>query len=412
MTNLARWLREGASLRREAVDFVLSPAASSSRTRASASCARRAPPRARRSTRCSQAPAARGQTARDDRHQASSRRVVVLRDRRNSRQVARPRRRPSSARVRRAHARLGPAPRTLRAGAPLRHRSEGRGPHARRHARRRAVHVRRSLRPRRRSLPGRGVRQRRGRPARARELPNLLRRRAAAVFVGAAGYVGSSIDTKEAEARLFTLVNQDRRAAGLPALAPDSALAASRASTAWTCSNTTSWGTSRRGRVGPAIASRRRGSPPSRASENVGRNGSVEELELGLMASPGHRSAILDPLATAWASASSSTTPERATSSSSGRSCFARTSGARRGAPRARCPSPRDSARPARRSRPACRVSTGPPPRRARSKEGLTVTRTDRCGAAAQKRRVTFRGASRSEGGECLPEGIRAQGRT
>jgi uncharacterized protein YkwD len=48
---------------------------------------------------------------------------------------------------------------------------------------------------------------------------------------------------------------------------------------------------------GPGDRVKRAGLTFTRLLENVGRNSSVEELEIALMASPGHRSAILDPRA-------------------------------------------------------------------------------------------------------------------
>jgi hypothetical protein len=115
---------------------------------------------------------------------------------------------------------------------------------------------------------------------------------APAVFAGGAGYSGTSLDTRAAEARLLELVNRDRRAAGLPALVADPALAAvAREHSMDMLQNHFV------GHISPTT-----GSPVDRVkragltftAENVGRSGSVEELEIGLMASPGHRAAILD----------------------------------------------------------------------------------------------------------------------
>jgi uncharacterized protein YkwD len=114
------------------------------------------------------------------------------------------------------------------------------------------------------------------------------------VFAGAAGYSAASLDTKAAEARLLELVNRDRRAAGLPPLVADPALATvAREHSLDMLQNHFV------GHVSPTTGSpvdrvKRAGLPYTRLMENVGRNGSVEELEIGLMASPGHRSAILD----------------------------------------------------------------------------------------------------------------------
>jgi len=118
-----------------------------------------------------------------------------------------------------------------------------------------------------------------------------------ATFSGAAGFSAASIDTKQSEGRLLELVNRDRRAAGLPALEADPALATvARGHSADMLENhfvghvspTTG---------GPGDRVKRAGLTFTRLLENVGRNSSVEELEIALMASPGHRSAILDPRA-------------------------------------------------------------------------------------------------------------------
>jgi uncharacterized protein YkwD len=119
-----------------------------------------------------------------------------------------------------------------------------------------------------------------------------------AAFVGAAGYVGTSIDTKEAEARLFALVNQDRHAAGLPPVAADPALAAVAREHSLDMLQHDFVGHVSPTTGSPVDRVKKAGLTFKRLSENVGRNGSVEELELGLMASPGHRSAILDKQAT------------------------------------------------------------------------------------------------------------------
>jgi Cysteine-rich secretory protein family len=118
------------------------------------------------------------------------------------------------------------------------------------------------------------------------------------VFTGAAGYAASSLKPEQAEARLLELVNRDRRTAGLPPLAADAELAAvARAHSVDMLENNFV------GHISPTTGSpvdrvKRAGLAFKRLSENVGRNSSVEELEIGLMASPGHRSAILDPLST------------------------------------------------------------------------------------------------------------------
>ncbi len=118
------------------------------------------------------------------------------------------------------------------------------------------------------------------------------------VFVGATGYVGTSIDTKEAEARLFALVNQDRRAAGLAPLTSDPALAAVAREHSLDMLRHDFLGHVSPTTGNPVDRVKKARLTFKRLAENVGRNGSVEELELGLMASPGHRSAILDKDAT------------------------------------------------------------------------------------------------------------------
>ncbi|HVZ73699.1 MAG TPA: CAP domain-containing protein [Polyangia bacterium] len=118
-----------------------------------------------------------------------------------------------------------------------------------------------------------------------------------AAFEGAAGYDAASVDTRQAEAQLFALINRDRRAAGLPGLAPDPALAnVAREHSVDMLKNHFV------GHISPTTGSpadrvKHAGLTFKRLAENVARNGSVEELEIGLMASPGHRSAILDPQA-------------------------------------------------------------------------------------------------------------------
>jgi hypothetical protein len=118
-----------------------------------------------------------------------------------------------------------------------------------------------------------------------------------ATFVGAAGYAATALDIREAEARLLELVNRDRRAAGLPALAPDPALAAVAREHSLDMLQNKFVGHVSPTTGGPADRIKHAGIPFSRISENVGRSSSVEELEIGLMASPAHRSAILDPRA-------------------------------------------------------------------------------------------------------------------
>ena len=116
-------------------------------------------------------------------------------------------------------------------------------------------------------------------------------------FVGAAGYASTSLEPREAEARLLDLVNQDRRAAGLRALEADPALAAVAREHSLDMLQHNFVGHVSPTTGGPVDRVKRAGLSFNRLSENVGRNGSVEELEIGLMSSPGHRAAILDPQA-------------------------------------------------------------------------------------------------------------------
>jgi Cysteine-rich secretory protein family len=114
-------------------------------------------------------------------------------------------------------------------------------------------------------------------------------------FDGAAGYTATSLAPAEAEARMLELLNRDRRVAGLPPLAPDPDLATvARAhsqdmlANAYVAHISPVTG-------GPMDRVKRAGiPPPRRLLENVGRASSLEELQRGLMSSPGHRAAILD----------------------------------------------------------------------------------------------------------------------
>jgi uncharacterized protein YkwD len=109
-----------------------------------------------------------------------------------------------------------------------------------------------------------------------------------------AGVLPTQTTAREAEARLLVLVNRDRAIAGLPPLALDARLAeAARAHSLDMAdhefvahiSPTTGSGAERVERVGLA---------PDLLLENVGRAYSAEDAESGFMASPGHRSNILD----------------------------------------------------------------------------------------------------------------------
>jgi hypothetical protein len=118
-------------------------------------------------------------------------------------------------------------------------------------------------------------------------------------FEGAAGYTAASMPPAEAEARMLDLVNRDRRVAGLPPLAPDPELAtvARAHSQDMLANNYVAHVSPVTG--GPMDRVRHAGiTPPLRLLENVGRDSSLEQLQRGLMASPGHRAAILDPKVT------------------------------------------------------------------------------------------------------------------
>ncbi|MEO5770003.1 MAG: CAP domain-containing protein, partial [Polyangia bacterium] len=97
----------------------------------------------------------------------------------------------------------------------------------------------------------------------------------------------------ESEARLLDLVNRDRRAAGLPPVALDKALSVvARAHSQDMADHGFV------GHVSPSTGNaldrvRRSGFRPALLLENVGRAYSPDEVEAGLMQSPGHRANIL-----------------------------------------------------------------------------------------------------------------------
>jgi uncharacterized protein YkwD len=118
-------------------------------------------------------------------------------------------------------------------------------------------------------------------------------------WVGAAGFTAKTLKPAEAQARMLELVNRDRRVAGLSPLDLDpelSAVALDHSTDMMTggfvghVSPTTGSTTDRLKRAGVAL--------PRRLLENVGAGSSVDDVEAGLMRSPGHRSAILDPRVT------------------------------------------------------------------------------------------------------------------
>lgn len=112
---------------------------------------------------------------------------------------------------------------------------------------------------------------------------------------GRGGFVATPVPAQEAERHLFALINKARAAAGLAPLELDPALArVARAHSAEMLAH------SFIGHISPTT-----GSPSDRVasagiafdrlSENVGTSSSADEVHQGLMRSPGHRSAILDP---------------------------------------------------------------------------------------------------------------------
>jgi uncharacterized protein YkwD len=115
---------------------------------------------------------------------------------------------------------------------------------------------------------------------------------------GRGGYVPTPIAGDEAERQLFALINEARATAALPAVAADPDLArVARAHSRDMLNNeyiahispTTGSPADRVAKAGIAV---------TRLAENVGTSSSPEELHKGLMRSPGHRAAILDPKVT------------------------------------------------------------------------------------------------------------------
>jgi hypothetical protein len=108
----------------------------------------------------------------------------------------------------------------------------------------------------------------------------------------------NALSPPAAEARLLALVNQDRRAAGVPPVAIDETLAGvARAHSRDMAEHELVAHVSPR--TGTALdRAHRAGLSPAIIFENVGRAYSADEAEVGFMASPGHRSNILDRRAT------------------------------------------------------------------------------------------------------------------
>jgi uncharacterized protein YkwD len=104
-------------------------------------------------------------------------------------------------------------------------------------------------------------------------------------------------DARDAEQQIYALLNQARRAAGLPALPLDEALSAvARAH----CQDMAAHGfvghiSPRTG--GPADRARRAGITAPLITENLAQARSPQEADQGLLDSPGHRANILDPRA-------------------------------------------------------------------------------------------------------------------
>jgi uncharacterized protein YkwD len=102
-------------------------------------------------------------------------------------------------------------------------------------------------------------------------------------------------DARTAEKRIAELVNDDRKRAGLPPLILDPAWSAvARAHSQEMASRNTVAHTSPT--TGTALdRAKRAGLAPQELLENLGSATSAEEVERGLMSSPGHRQNILDP---------------------------------------------------------------------------------------------------------------------
>lgn len=115
---------------------------------------------------------------------------------------------------------------------------------------------------------------------------------------GRGGFVPKPVSSEQAEFELFSLINKARATAGLAALSYDPALTGvARAHSRDMLdhdyiahiSPTTG---------GPADRVAKAGIAVDRLAEDIGTSGSPEELHQGLMRSPGHRAAILDPRST------------------------------------------------------------------------------------------------------------------
>jgi uncharacterized protein YkwD len=116
-----------------------------------------------------------------------------------------------------------------------------------------------------------------------------------AFLEGRGGFAPTPVAADEAERQLFALINKARTTAALPALAPDPALAqvARTHSTDMLINDYIAHISPATGSPADRVA--KAGIAVNRLLENVGTSSSPDELHLGLMRSPGHRSAILDP---------------------------------------------------------------------------------------------------------------------
>jgi uncharacterized protein YkwD len=112
-----------------------------------------------------------------------------------------------------------------------------------------------------------------------------------------AGVKVGVVDEEAAERQMLALVNRDRAAAGLPPVRADKRLGAvARAHSREMADGDAVFHVS--SRTGTALDRvHRAGLTPTLVLENVGRAYSVEEVESGFLASPGHRGNIVDPRA-------------------------------------------------------------------------------------------------------------------
>ena len=117
-------------------------------------------------------------------------------------------------------------------------------------------------------------------------------------LAGRGGFVPQPVAAEDAERQLFALINNARATAGLAALEADPALArvARGHSSDMLANNYIAHISPKTGSPADRVA--KAGIAITRLSENVGTSSSPEELHQGLMRSPGHRSAILDPKST------------------------------------------------------------------------------------------------------------------